>query len=153
MILTWYGIRKRVTIHPIMAISPQFQLIIGDFSLSIDQAQTQMALWAVLASPLIMSNDLRTIRPEFQAILQNKNVIGINQDAMGHQGRRVLHDTENHLDIFVKRILPWDRSNQYNSGAAAIMYRGTGGTPANVTVSAEDLGLMDNCGYMTLDAF
>ena len=39
-----------------------------------------------------------------------------------------------HLDIFVKRILPWDRSNQYNSGAAAIMYRGTGGTPANVTV-------------------
>lgn len=128
-------------------------LIIGDFSLSIDQAQTQMALWAVLASPLIMSNDLRTIRPEFQAILQNKNVIGINQDAMGHQGRRVLHDTKQHLDIFVKRILPWDRSNQYNSGAAAIMYRGTGGTPANVTVSAEDLGLMDNCGYMTLDAF
>ena len=116
-----------------------------------------MALWAVLASPLIMSNDLRTIRPEFQAILQNKNVIGINQDAMGHQGRRVLHDTvrlsnilngsegeihsrtwmsfqQYHFDIFVKRILPWDRSNQYNSGAAAIMYRGTGGTPANVTV-------------------
>ena len=72
---------------------PPSQLIIGDFSLSIGQAQTQMALWAVLASPLIMSNDLRTIRPEFQAILQNRNVIGINQDPLGHQGRRVVHDT------------------------------------------------------------
>ena len=72
---------------------PPSQLIIGDFSLSIDQAQPQMALWAVLASPLIMSNDLRTIRPEFQAILQNRNVIGINQDPLGHQGRRVVHDT------------------------------------------------------------
>merc|ERR1712062_698759 len=95
----------------------------------------------------------RTIRPEVQAILQNRNVIDINQDKLGHQGRRVMHDTQNHLDIFVKRILPWDRSNQYNSGAAAIMYRGTSGTPANVTVSPEDVGLMDNCGYMTLDAF
>ena len=42
-----------------------FQLIIGDFSLSYDQSQTQMALWSVLAAPLIMSNDLRTIRPDY----------------------------------------------------------------------------------------
>ena len=48
-----------------------------------------MALWAALASPLFMSVDLRTIRPEMKAILQNKNVIAINQDALGIQGRRV----------------------------------------------------------------
>ena len=42
-----------------------FQLIIGDFSLSYDQSQTQMALWSVLAAPLIMSNDLRTIRLDY----------------------------------------------------------------------------------------
>jgi alpha-N-acetylgalactosaminidase len=51
-----------------------------------------MALWAVLAAPLIMSNDLRSIRPEFVEILQNPNVIKVNQDPLGHQGRRVEHD-------------------------------------------------------------
>ena len=99
MILIWYVflfqiriVTKKLDVLYLKYLSI-FQLIIGDFSLSIDQAQTQMALWAVLASPLIMSNDLRTIRPEFQAILQNRNVIDINQDKLGHQGRRVMHDT------------------------------------------------------------
>jgi alpha-N-acetylgalactosaminidase len=48
-----------------------------------------MAMWAVLASPLFMSVDLRTIRPEMKAILLNKNVIAINQDPLGVQGRRI----------------------------------------------------------------
>lgn len=49
-----------------------------------------MAIWALFASPLIMSNDLRTIRPEFKEILLNKEVIAINQDPLGIQGRMVL---------------------------------------------------------------
>lgn len=49
-----------------------------------------MALWAIMAAPLFMSNDLRTISPEARGILQNKLVIGINQDPMGIQGRRLV---------------------------------------------------------------
>ena len=64
-------------------------MIIGNFGLSYDQSRAQMALWAVLASPLFMSVDLRTIRPEMKAILQNKNVISVNQDSLGIQGRRI----------------------------------------------------------------
>jgi hypothetical protein len=48
-----------------------------------------MAIWAVLAAPLLMSNKLKEIRPEFKEILQNKEVIKINQDALGIQGHRV----------------------------------------------------------------
>ena len=48
-----------------------------------------MALWAIMASPLLMSVDLRAIRPEFKAILQNHDVIKVNQDPLGIQGRRV----------------------------------------------------------------
>ena len=61
-----------------------------------------MALWAALASPLFMSVDLRTIRPEMKAILQNKNVIAINQDALGIQGRRVFK-----VRIFFVRLKPF----------------------------------------------
>ena len=57
--------------------------------MSYDQSRTQMALWAIMAAPLIMSTDLRTIRQEFKDILLNQDVIKINQDPLGIQGRRV----------------------------------------------------------------
>lgn len=62
-------------------------IIVGDFSLSIGEAQVQFALWAILAAPLYLSVDLRTIRPEFKEILLNKEIIDVNQDPLGIQGR------------------------------------------------------------------
>eukprot|EP01084_Bolivina_argentea_P134137 236665_1 len=61
-------------------------IIGGDNGLSLSEAQTQFALWAIFAAPLLMSNDLRTIEPEFKALLQNKDIIAVNQDPMGKQG-------------------------------------------------------------------
>lgn len=49
-----------------------------------------MALWAIMAAPLIMSNDLRTLSNDARAILQNRAAIAINQDPRGVQGRRLL---------------------------------------------------------------
>lgn len=65
------------------------QLIIGNFGLSYEQCKTQMAMWAILAAPLLMSVDLRTIRPEYKAILQNRKIIAVDQDPLGIQGRRI----------------------------------------------------------------
>ena len=45
-----------------------------------------MAMWAIFAAPLIMSVDLRTIRPESKAILLNPRVIAVNQDKLGIAG-------------------------------------------------------------------
>lgn len=66
------------------------QLLIGNFGLSFEQARAQMALWTVLAAPLFMSTDLRTISAQNMDILQNPLMIKINQDPLGIQGRRVL---------------------------------------------------------------
>ena len=52
-----------------------------------------MALWAIMAAPLVMSNDLRTLSADARAILQNRVAIGINQDPRGIQGRRLLQVT------------------------------------------------------------
>lgn len=49
-----------------------------------------MAMWAMMASPLIMSVDLRNIDPEAAKILLNKHVIAINQDPLGKQGTLLL---------------------------------------------------------------
>lgn len=64
-------------------------LLIGNYGLSIDQSKQQMAIWAILAAPLLMSNDLKNIRPEFREILINRHAIAVNQDKLGIQGKRV----------------------------------------------------------------
>ena len=79
------------------------ELIIGDFSLSFEQSKSQFAIWAIMASPLIMSNDLRTLAPEFKDILQNKDVIAVNQDSLGIQGKRVYKST-GHYEIWCKPL-------------------------------------------------
>lgn len=66
-----------------------FQLLIGNFGLTIDQARVQMAVWAVMAAPLLISTDLMTIRPEFREIILNRDIIAVNQDKLGKQGTRV----------------------------------------------------------------
>lgn len=74
------------------------QLIAGDFGLSMEQSRSQMAMWAIMAAPLFMSNDLRTISSGARSILQNKVAIGINQDPMGIQGRRIVKVTHFCMD-------------------------------------------------------
>lgn len=74
-------------------------LIVGDFGLSMDQSRAQMALWAIMAAPLFMSNDLRTISSGARTILQNKMAIIINQDPMGVQGRRLVKEKIG-IDVF-----------------------------------------------------
>ncbi len=64
-------------------------LVIGGHGLSYDQAKTQMSMWAMWSAPLFMSNDLRALKPEFKAILQNKKVIDINQDKHGIMAKRI----------------------------------------------------------------
>ena len=48
-----------------------------------------MAMWAIFAAPLLMSVDLRTLKPDYKAILQNRKIIQVNQDILGIQGRRI----------------------------------------------------------------
>lgn len=76
--------------------------MIGNFALSHEQSQTQMALWAILAAPLFMSNKLSTVQPNFKKILQNTEVIGVNQDKLGIQGKRIYKVAYNftHLLMF-----------------------------------------------------
>jgi len=48
-----------------------------------------MAIWSIMASPLIMGNDLRKIESKFKEILLNREVIAVNQDLLGKPGIRI----------------------------------------------------------------
>ena len=120
-----------------------FKLIVGNFGLSYDQAKTQFAIWSILASPLLISVDLRTIRPEFKEILQNKKIIDVNQDSLGLQGRRIYKHKG--IEIWSKPIKPVVL--KFYSYAVAFVNRRTDGTPSDVAVTLKELGLVYPVGY------
>ncbi|ESO93810.1 hypothetical protein LOTGIDRAFT_209340 [Lottia gigantea] len=118
-------------------------LIIGDFSLSYYQQRLQMVMWAIMASPLYMSNDLRQVPEQSKEILQNKNVIAINQDPLGIQGKRV--DKVNDYEIWVR---PLAKSNY---AFAAINLSGS--SPSNVSLPLAKYGLTSTGGYLITEGF
>ena len=66
-------------------------LTIGQGGQSIEEYKSQMALWTVMASPLINGADIRSLDAAHLAILTNKALLEINRDpmcAMGEQSCR-----------------------------------------------------------------
>ncbi|KAB7507380.1 Alpha-N-acetylgalactosaminidase [Armadillidium nasatum] len=124
-------------------------LIIGNFGLSYEQSKSQMALWTIFAAPLLMSVDLRTIKPEYKAILQNAAIIAVNQDPLGIQGRRIYK--ENGIEIWARPISPVE--GDFYSYAIVFFNRRTDGTPSEVSVTLEELGLTEPGGYDITDLF
>ena len=58
-------------------------------TLTEDESKSHFAIWSILASPLIMSNDLRELPDWAKRIVQNKEIIAVDQDVMGKQGVRI----------------------------------------------------------------
>ncbi|XP_005594202.3 alpha-galactosidase A [Macaca fascicularis] len=106
-------------------------LVIGNFGLSWNQQVTQMALWAIMAAPLFMSNDLRHISPQAKALLQDKDVIAINQDPLGKQGYQ-LRQGDN-FEV-------WERPLSDLAWAVAMINRQEIGGPRSYTIAVASLG-------------
>jgi alpha-galactosidase len=64
-------------------------LEIGNGGMTPDQYRTQMSLWAMLAAPLLAGNDLSNMSDSTKSILMNKEVIAVDQDSLGVQGKRI----------------------------------------------------------------
>ena len=64
-------------------------LEIGNGGMTPDQYRTQMSLWALLAAPLLAGNDLSNMSDTTKSILMNKEVIAVDQDSLGIQGKRI----------------------------------------------------------------
>ncbi len=93
-------------------------LEVGNGGMTKTEYQSHFSLWAMLAAPLIAGNDLRDMNAETAAILTNKDVIAVDQDAMGIQGRRVIKDGD--YEVWTRPLKGGDRAViLFNRGAAA----------------------------------
>jgi alpha-galactosidase len=104
-------------------------LEVGNGGMTTPEYQAHFSLWSILAAPLMAGNDLRNMGPEIRSILTNKEVLAVNQDPLGIEGRRVRKEGE--LEI-------WARPLQDGSRAVVLLNRGA--AEKEITVSWENLG-------------
>ena len=64
--------------------------------------QTQMSMWCMLSSVLAMTNDLRKVTDDDRRILLNKEIIAINQDALGKAAERIVNEPTH--QVYVKPL-------------------------------------------------
>lgn len=121
-------------------------LIIGDYSLSYDQERVQMALWSIMSAPLLMSNDLRTVSSQAVQLLQNENLIRVNQDPNGIQGRRI--KKAGAFEVWTKPMGFGAKGMAY-----AFLNLNQGGGPVPVSMPLSELGLTAPQGYNITEAF
>ena len=64
-------------------------LEIGNGGMSSTEYETHMSLWCLMKAPLLIGCDVRTMDDDTLRILSNPEVIAINQDDLGVQGKKL----------------------------------------------------------------
>lgn len=104
-------------------------LEVGNGGMTTTEYRSHFSLWALMAAPLMAGNDLRSMTPEIRDILTNKEVIAIDQDSLGRQGRRVAKDGD--LEVW---------SKQLQDGSRAVILLNRSGSSQETTVKWEQIG-------------
>jgi alpha-galactosidase len=104
-------------------------LEVGNGGMTNAEYRSHFSLWAILAAPLLAGNDLRNMTPEIHDILTNKEVIAVDQDALGRQGRRVWKDGD--LEVWAKQL---------HDGGRTVVLLNRGASEQPITVNWEQIG-------------
>ncbi len=67
-------------------------LEVGNKSLTPTECRSHIALWCIMAAPLIAGNDISTMNDTIRDILTAPEIIAIDQDPLGVQGTRIRND-------------------------------------------------------------
>jgi alpha-galactosidase len=105
-------------------------LVVGRPGLTLTESRAHFALWALMASPLMAGNDIRTMSADVSAVLRNPRLIAVNQDPLGAGGRRVRDD--GNTEVFAKTL---------SDGSVAVGLFNRGGAAATVSTTAAQIGL------------
>ncbi|MEW2548763.1 NEW3 domain-containing protein [Streptomyces sp. NPDC047002] len=109
----------------------------GD-GLTPDERKTQLSLWSLAASPLMLGTDITRLDPADLALLRNTDVLAVDQDAV--DARRLAKDATS--QVFAKRE---------KNGDAVVGLFNTGTSTRAVTTTAAALGLPGAADYAVRD--
>ena len=98
-------------------------LEVGNGGMTDTEYRSHFSLWAIMAAPLIAGNDLSNMDEATKRILLNREVIAINQDPLGVQGRRV--SKQGDKEVWVKPL---------SGGGRAVLLLNRGTQPLQIAV-------------------
>ena len=99
--------------------------------------KTHMSLWSILAAPLLAGNDLRNMSSSTRDLLTNREVIAVDQDKAGKQGKRVSQSGDQEI---------WVRELADGSKAVGLLNRAN--QEAEISVSWSDLGFHESPSHL-----
>ena len=97
----------------------------GGTELTFDESKTQLGMWALMAAPLIIGSDPRTLPAEMIGALRNPEIIAVDQDPLVRQGVKVA-DTSSTTQVWSKTLS--------GTGERAVALLNRGDTAAQITV-------------------
>jgi alpha-galactosidase len=92
------------------------------------ESRAHLAMWAMMAAPLIAGNDVTTMSPDVRATLTDPDIVALDQDPLGRQGRRIRGDDQTQV---------WARPLADGSVAVALLNRSS--TATVMTTSAAEV--------------
>ncbi len=107
-------------------------LEVGNGGMTKEEYRMHFSMWAMWSSPLLAGNDIANMSADTKEILMNKEVIAIDQDAMGQQARRVRKVGD--LELWSKQLADGGR-------AVALVNRGDSAT--KMSVAWREIGYPD----------
>jgi alpha-galactosidase len=108
-------------------------LEVGNGGMTKEEYRSHFSMWAMLSAPLLAGNDISNMTADTKEILLNKEVIAIDQDALGQQGRRVKKTGD--LEVW---------SKQLHDGGRAVALLNRGATATKISVAWSDVGYPDS---------
>lgn len=111
--------------------------------MSYEEDKSHFSMWAMMNSPLLLGNDLRTISKETLSLVTNAEVIALNQDKLGYQARRLKKSGE--LEIWAKPLV------STMSGLVAVTLLNRSDKSASIDLHMESLGFDLSHNYTIRD--
>ncbi|KAL0441232.1 UNVERIFIED_CONTAM: Alpha-galactosidase [Sesamum radiatum] len=105
-------------------------LEVGNGGMNVNEYRSHFSIWALVKAPLLIGCDIRSMDKETLGLLSNKEVIDINQDKLGIQGKKIKKDGD--LEV-------WGGALSRNRVAIVLLNRGA--SQATITAYWSDLGL------------
>lgn len=105
-------------------------LEVGNGGMTMEEYRSHFSIWALAKAPLLIGCDVRAMSDETKEILSNDEVIAVNQDRLGVQGKKEKSDGTAEV---------W--AGPLSGGRVAVVLWNRGSSQTSITANWSDIGL------------
>lgn len=109
--------------------------------LSPSENKAHFSMWCMLAAPLMAGNDLRNMSKQTQSVLTDKNVIAVDQDALGIQGFK--YNSKDSVETWFKPL---------KNGEWAVCFLNRNSDARNISFDWKNENVTDTLNRLSLNA-